>query len=173
MKQQTLIDEQILSLFLSGAEKLEMRVQSLTDAELDLPSEPGGWSVRQIVHHVSDDCDVWSMCIKKAIATPGVMVRFEGFPGNEAWAEALDFDQRAVKPALDLISAHRHYLAQLLNHFSDVWDRSIKLGNAEGKVVREMTVREMVKMLAEHTLEHVETIGQIRPPEEESENGIA
>jgi len=162
MKEQTLSDEQILSLFLLGAEKLQAQVQDLPEADLDLPSEPGGWTIRQIVHHVADDGDVWSICIKKAIATPGVLVRFEGFPGNEPWAQALDFGYRGVGPALDLIQAHRHYLAQLLEHFSDAWDRSIRLANAEGEVVREMTVREMLRMLAEHMLEHVETIERTR-----------
>lgn len=162
MKEQKGSDEQILSLFLSSAERLWTQVQDLSEADLDLPSEPDGWTIRQIVHHVADDGDVWSMCIKKAIATPGVLVRFEGFPGNEAWARALDFEHREVGPALDLIKAHRCYLAHLLEHFSDAWNRSIRLANAEGEVVGEMTVREMVKMLTEHMLEHVETIERIR-----------
>lgn len=155
-------DEEVLSLFLSSAEKLQAQVENLPEADLDLSRESGNWTIRQIVHHVADDCDVWSMCIKKAIATPGVLVRFEGFPGNEAWARALDFEHREVGPALDLIKAHRCYLAHLLEHFSDAWNRSIRLANAEGEVVGEMTVREMVKMLTEHMLEHVETIERIR-----------
>jgi hypothetical protein len=123
-----------------------------------LRGEADGWSIRQIVHHVADDGDVWSMCIKKALATPGALVRFEGFPGNEAWADALDFDRREIEPALDLIRAHRRYLAQLLEHFPGDWDRSVRLANAEGEVVREMSVREMVRMLTDHMREH---IGQI------------
>ena len=29
-------------------------VQGLTDAQLDTPYRPGGWTVRQVVHHVPD-----------------------------------------------------------------------------------------------------------------------
>ncbi len=160
MNKQTFSDEQILSRFLSEMEKLQALVKDLPAANLDLPSEPGGWTIRQIIHHLTDDCDVWSMCIKKAIATPGALVRFEGFPGNEAWAAALDFDQRETGAALNLISAHRHYLAELLRHFSAAWDRSVRLANAEGEIVREMSVREMVRMLADHMHEHTGVIGK-------------
>jgi uncharacterized damage-inducible protein DinB len=153
--------EEILPRFLSSAEKLQALVENLSEAELNLSGEAGGWTVRQIIHHVADDGDVWSMCIKKAIATPGALVRFEGFPGNEAWADTLDFHRREVAPALDLIRAHRRYLAQLLKHFPDTWDRSVRLANAEGKIIREMSVREMVEMLAEHMLEHVKQIEAI------------
>ncbi|NOZ28557.1 MAG: hypothetical protein GXP39_10970 [Chloroflexi bacterium] len=161
MTKQTPPDEEVLSLFLSSAEKLQAQVENLPEADLDLSRESGSWTIRQIVHHVADDCDVWSMCIKKAIATPGTLVRFEGFPGNEAWAEALDFDKREIGSAIHLISAHRHYLAQLLRHFSHAWDRSVRLANAEGEIIREMSVREMVKMLADHMQEHVERIERI------------
>ena len=161
MTEQTLPDEESLSRFLSSAAKLQALVENLSAADLDLPGEGGGWTIRQIVHHVADDCDVWSMCIKKAIATPGALVRFERFPGNEAWADALDFDKREIGSALGLIKAHRQYLAQLLEHFSDAWERSVRLANAEGEIIREMSVREMVSMLADHMREHVEQIGRI------------
>ncbi len=158
MAEKILTDEEALARFISSAETLRTLVQELSAAELNVPSEAGGWTIRQIVHHVADDCDVWSMCIKKAIATPGAIVRFEGFPGNEAWAQALDFEQREIGPALGLIGAHRRYLAELLRHFPNHWDRGVKFANAEGETVGEMTVREMVNMLAEHMLEHVSTV---------------
>ena len=162
MSEMTPSDEQILSRFTSSAEKLQALVRDLSETDLDVPSEADGWTIRQIIHHVADDGDVWSLCIKKAIATPGVTVRFEGFPGNEAWAQALDIGQREIGPAIDLIGAHRRYLAEVVTHFSDLVDRSVKFANAEGKIVGEMTVREMVNMLAEHMLEHVDTIEKTR-----------
>ena len=97
---------------------------------------------------------------KDRIATPGVFIRFEGFPGNEAWAEALDFQNREVESALDLIGAHRRYLVRLLEHFPGAWERAVKFTNAEGETVGEMTAGGMVKMLTEHTLEHVEIIAK-------------
>lgn len=154
-------DKEILSRFLSSAEKLQTLVRNLSERNLDLSRRPDTWTIREIVHHLADDCDVWSMCIKKAIATPGVLVRFEGFPGNEPWADALEFKRREIGTALALITAHRRYLAELLEHFSSAWDRSLRLANADGKVVREMSVREMVEMLADHMEGHIGKIQTI------------
>lgn len=137
---------------------LEAVIQDLTEETLDSACAPGEWTIRQIVHHLADDCDVWSMCIKKAVATPGVLVRFEGFPGNEPWADGLAFECRGVEPAMTLIKAHRQYIAQLATHFPDAWDRSIKLGNAQGEVVREFSVCEIIEMLTDHMSEHVAVI---------------
>ncbi len=154
-------DEEILGRFRAGAEELRALVEGLSEADLDRSRRPGSWSIRQIVHHLADDCDVWSMCIKKAIATPGAIVRFEGFPGNEPWADALEFDKRPIGTALELIVAHRRYLGELLAHFSSAWDRSVRLANSAGEVVREMSVREMVEMLADHMWGHIEKIEAI------------
>ena len=161
MGEQTLSDGEILSRFLSGAKQLQGIVENLSEAELDLSREPNTWSIRQIVHHLADDCDVWSMCIKKAIATPGVLVRFEGFPGNEPWADALEFDKRPIGTALELITAHRRYLGELLEHFSSAWGRIVRLANSAGEVVQEMSVREMVEMLADHMWGHIAKIEAI------------
>lgn len=35
-------------------EKMQKAVQHLTDAQLDTPYREGGWTVRQVVHHVAD-----------------------------------------------------------------------------------------------------------------------
>jgi hypothetical protein len=79
-------DQQILARFIASAEQFQALVCDLPETALDAASAVDGWTIRQIIHHIVDDGDVWSLCIKKAIATPGVMVRFEGFPGNEPWA---------------------------------------------------------------------------------------
>lgn len=162
MTNRSIADEEALSIFMASADLLRKHVGGLSDAELDYAAEPGGWTIRQMVHHVADDCDIWSMCIKKALATPGALVRFEGFPGNEPWADGLAFEHREVQTALGLIAAHRAYLAALLRFFADGWDRCVQIANAEGEVMQEMSVREMVGMLTDHMLEHVEAIGRVQ-----------
>jgi hypothetical protein len=151
-----------LDSFAAGAEALTNAVEPLTSEQLDLSAAPGAWSIRQIVHHLADDCDVWSMCIKKAIATPGVMVRFEGFPDNEAWADGLDFSRRGIDRSLALIRAHREYVVDLLTHFGNVWDRSFKLADSEGQVRQEFSVGRIVAMIGDHMHQHIRTIEAIK-----------
>ncbi|RPI34580.1 MAG: DinB family protein [Chloroflexota bacterium] len=162
MTEQPLSQEEILHLFTSSAEQLEELVSDLPDTELDQRTAPGEWSIRQIVHHVADDGDVFSMCIKKALATPGVAVRFEGFPGNEPWAEGMRFNSRSIAPALRLIAAHRSYISCMARDFSDAWDCTVGFANSEGVEQGRMNVGEMLKMLAEHMQEHVCTIEKIK-----------
>jgi hypothetical protein len=171
MAERTITNPKPLDLYLYSGERLLAATQDLTETELDTSSEPGGWTIRQIIHHLADDGDVWSLCIKKAIATPGASVRFEGFPGNEAWADGLGFERRAVGPALALITAHRAYIAHLVSDFPNAWERSVQFKDGDGEVVATMTVREMVGMLAEHLLEHVECIEKARVGSQDRSRG--
>src|SRR5689334_11889523 len=100
---QTLSKQELIEGFTAGHAQLASVIQGLSESALDLSLAPGEWTIRQIVHHISDDGDVWCMALKKAIATPGAPIRFEGFPGNEAWATALDFHRRPIEPGLALI----------------------------------------------------------------------
>ena len=104
MVEQKLDKTQILDQFLSSGEQLVAAVKDLPEAALDYSTAPGEWTIRQIVHHVSDDADLFSFGLKKAIAKPGSALRFEDFPGHECWFTALNFACRPIGPVLDLNS---------------------------------------------------------------------
>jgi len=155
--------EETLGLFLSGAERLERTLASLGTASLDLAASPGEWTIRQMVHHVADDGDAWSMPLKKAIATSGALIRFEGFPGNDAWANAMAFDKRDIANSVALIKAHRQVMAELAHYFVDAWDsRYIVIVDEQGQEVQKVTVGQIVNMVTEHLLEHVDAIEDIK-----------
>jgi len=155
--------EETLTLFLSSAERLETAVADLTETSLDLANSPGEWTIRQMVHHVADDGDAWSMPLKKAIATCGVPIRFEGFPGNEAWAEAMAFDKRDIAASLGLIKAHRQVMAELACYFIDDWDgRYVVIVDEHGREVQEVTLGQIIGMVTEHLMEHVAAIEGIK-----------
>ena len=155
--------EETLGLFLSGAERLERALASLSTASLDLAAKPGEWTIRQMVHHVADDGDAWSMPLKKAIATSGALIRFEGFPGNDVWAKAMAFDKRDIANSVTLIKAHRQVMAELARYFIDAWDsRYIVIADEQGQEVQKVTVGQIVNMVTEHLLEHVEAIEDIK-----------
>lgn len=161
--------DEIVESFLASAERLEALVKALPDALLDCAEAPGEWTIRQIVHHVADDGDVWCMVLKKAIATPGARVRFEGFPGNEPWANALAFHQRPIAPALELLHAHRQVMAELSRSFSSAWDTSyIVIVDENGNAVQDVHMGQILPMLTGHLLEHIQTIQSIC-----QQNGIA
>src|SRR6185503_3105156 len=46
--------EQYFGILEAMPSKVRSLVNGLTDAQLDTPYRPGGWTVRQVVHHVPD-----------------------------------------------------------------------------------------------------------------------
>jgi len=163
MTQQTSTAEDTLTQFILSADRLVQAVKDLSETELDLAHMTNGWTIRQVVHHVADDGDAWSMPLKKALATPGAPIRFEGFPGNEAWANALAFHKRPIQNSLALLKAHRQVMAELASYFVDVWDcRYVTIIDSAGKEVQKVTVGQIINMVTEHMLEHADMIETIK-----------
>jgi hypothetical protein len=159
--------QQVLLTSLEGQkERFEMLIGGLTFDQFNLSADkeayPGTWTIREIIHHLVDDGDVWSMRIKQAIATPGVNVHLEGYPGNELWAGHLDFEDRDAGPAIGLIEAHCTYLLELLSHFTNSWNDSVTLIDKETNSERSMSVTQIVEMLVEHLEEHMDQIENIK-----------
>ena len=162
MAELTESQKEVLKIFREGAGKLEELVTGLSDKELDCSETPGEWTIRQIVHHVAEDGDAWSMNFKKALTIPGVPVRFEGFPGNEAWADALAFDKRPIQSSLALLKAHRQVMAELAERFADAWEQSVTMLDSDGKELQKISAGQIIKMLGDHLEEHIETIQRIK-----------
>ena len=158
----TATQAETLSLFTSGADALERAIQGLSEKELDYAGSPNGWTIRQVVHHIADDGDAWSMNFKKALATPGAPIRFEGFPGNDAWADALAFSKRPVQTAMVLIKAHRQHIGALAEDFPDAWERCVDIVDNQGQAVQSISVGQILHMLGEHLAEHVLAIKDIK-----------
>src|SRR5450432_63511 len=50
-----------------GPAKLRAAVAGLSDSQLDTPYRPGGWTVRQVVHHLADAHVNWYIRTKLAV----------------------------------------------------------------------------------------------------------
>lgn len=153
---------EILDMFLYGAEHLEKTVAGLSEKELDYSMGPGEWNIRQIIHHVMDDGDVSSIILKKAIATPGARIRFEDFPGNDAWADALAYDTRPVTAAIALLKAHRKALAEIAELFPDRWEQAVAIVDSDGKELARVSVVDTLKGQEGHLHDHIGVIEDIK-----------
>jgi hypothetical protein len=148
--------------FTRSQEAFDAALAQLPEEGLDWREDGDGWSVREIIHHVGEDCNVYAFIIERALATPGCKVVFGEFPGNDAWGERLAWGERPVGPALGLMRAHRAWLAELVGSFPDRWDNVVKFYDGGGKELQgRNTVRTMLEMLTEHMQEHTETIRRI------------
>jgi uncharacterized damage-inducible protein DinB len=91
-------------------EKLRAAVSGLSDAQLDTPYREGGWTVRQVVHHLADSHANAYIRVKLALTEDWPAVT----PYNEAaWAKLAD-SRKPVEGSLAMFSAlHERWLALL------------------------------------------------------------
>jgi hypothetical protein len=83
----------------------------LSDAQLDTPYRPGGWTIRQVVHHVPESHMNAYIRFKLAMTEDNPTIK----PYQEArWAELADARTQPVTASLDLLDAlHTRWLALL------------------------------------------------------------
>jgi uncharacterized damage-inducible protein DinB len=91
-------------------ERLRAAVAGLSDAQLDTPYRDGGWTVRQVVHHLPDSHMNSYVRFKLALTEDWPTIK----PYDEAaWANLPD-SRMPVEVSLDLVAAlHRRWVALL------------------------------------------------------------
>ena len=91
--------------------RLRAAVEGLTSEQLDTPYRPGGWTVRQVVHHVPDS-HLNSYCRFKLALTedePVIRAYYE-----DRWAELDEARTAPVEVSLALLeSLHRRWVLML------------------------------------------------------------
>ena len=91
-------------------------IQGLDEDQLDTPYRDGGWTIRQVVHHVPDSHLNAYIRLKLALTEPTPVIK----PYDEnAWAKLIDSTAVPVDVSLNLLEAvHRRWVA-LLRHMSE------------------------------------------------------
>jgi uncharacterized damage-inducible protein DinB len=82
--------------------KLRAAVKGLDDAQLDTPYREGGWTVRQVVHHVSDSHMNALVRLKLALTENKPMIK----PYDErAWANLADSKSAPIESSQTLLDS--------------------------------------------------------------------
>lgn len=82
--------------------QLTLAVDGLTDAQLDTPYREGGWTVRQVVHHLADSHANAYVRMKLAATEDDPTIK----PYDEKlWSDAVDARTAPVGLSLDFIDA--------------------------------------------------------------------
>ena len=92
-------------------QRLQSAVRGLSDAQLDTPYREGGWTIRQLVHHIADSHANSYVRFKLALTEDWPTIK----PYDEAaWAELADSRTQPIDPSLALITAlHARWVATL------------------------------------------------------------
>lgn len=145
--------EQLLGKWLPDIQTLPMHVehaiQNLDEAQLDLTYRPGGWTLKQVVHHIADSHMNAYIRFKLALTENNPVIK----PYDEAaWAEMDDTKNLPINISITLLfSLHMRWHEILKNISEAQWQRTVF--HPEHK--KEMTLWYLLGMYAWHGRHHV------------------
>jgi hypothetical protein len=131
-------------------------VGGLTDAQLDTPYRPGGWTVRQVVHHVPDSHMNAYTRFKLGLTEDMPTIK----PYDEAkWAELDDGKSKLVEHSLTLLDAlHARWVFLLERMKPSDFER--KVNHPEWDTP--MSLDDLLAMYSWHGKHHVAHITSLR-----------
>lgn len=130
-------------------------VAGLSEAQLDTPYRDGGWTVRQVVHHLPDSHLNSYIRFKLALTedTPQIKTYDE-----QKWAETAEVQKTPIEVSLTLLDALHTRWVTLLRSVSDAdFARRIKHPD-----LGEMTLDTLLSLYAWHGRHHVAHITALR-----------
>lgn len=133
---------------------LRRAVADLTAGQLDTPYRPGGWTVRQVVHHVPDSHLNAYVRFKLAVTEeePAIKVYDEA-----AWAELADGRGEDIATSLALLDAlHRRWTSFLRALPPEAWARAFRHPEL-GRVTLEANLQ-LYAWHGRHHLAHVTAV---------------
>lgn len=139
--------------------KMRQAVDGLSDAQLDKPYRPGGWTVRQVVHHVADSHMNAYIRMKLALTeqTPTIKLYDE-----KVWAELAD-SRMPLDVSLRLLEAlHARWVAVCRAMKPGDWARTF---NHPEHPDGPRTVDWLLQVYAWHSRHHVARITSLRQRE--------
>ena len=103
--------------------RMRLACAGLTEAQLDSPYRPDGWTVRQVVHHTADSHMHAYARMKFALSEDNPTIK--PYP-EHIWAEMADARLAPVSLSLDLLDAVHGRLVLLLRSLDDAtFDRTM------------------------------------------------
>ena len=130
-------------------------IAGLNDSQLDTPYRDGGWTVRQVVHHVPDSHMNSYIRFKFALTENEPTIK----PYDEAmWANLVDARSAPVEASLNLLEGLHHRWTILLRSLSED-DVKRRFFHPELGVV---TIDQYIALYSWHSRHHVAHITTLR-----------
>jgi hypothetical protein len=129
-------------------------IEGLGDAQLDTPYRPGGWTVRQVVHHVPDSHLNAYMRLKLALTEVDPTIK----PYDEALWATLPDSKAPVEVSLPLLDALHHRWVLLLRSLRpEDWARTFR-----HPVLGSFSLDRQAALYAWHGRHHVAHVTRLR-----------
>ena len=137
-------------------ENLEHAVLNLDEAQLETPYRDGGWTVKQLVHHVADSHMNAYIRFKLGLSEDNPMIK----PYNQdAWAQMPDTKNLPINLSFTILHAvHRRWYEILINITPEQWNRTV----VHPEYNKQMTLWYLLGMYAWHSRHHTAHINSLR-----------
>jgi len=137
---------------------LRAAVNGLSDAQLDTPYRSGGWTVRQVVHHVPDSHLNSYVRFKLALTEDEPTIKPYA---EDRWAELADTKSTPIEVSLTLLeSLHDRWVRLLRSLTPEEWKRTFRHPELGA-----MTLEKTLALYAWHGRHHVTHITSLRERE--------
>ncbi len=145
----------LLERFRRGPEVMAVVLTGLGLEEQDYRTEPGRWTIREIVAHVADSEIVGAQRFRRIIAEENpVIMAYD----QEAWARNLDYSRRKPAASLETFRRTRAENYELLKDLpAGTFERA---GNHSER--GRMTLADALRIYARHAEEHARQIQALR-----------
>jgi hypothetical protein len=145
---------QLIAQYREGPGVVEDLVSGLTIDDLDRAPADGGWTAREVIHHLADSEMRSAVRVRQLLAEDDPTI--QGYD-EEAYAERLHYAERPAAPSLAAFRASRETTADLLDRLGDDdWSRS---GN-HTESGPGYSVERWLEIYASHAHDHAEQIRQ-------------
>ncbi len=134
---------------------LRSAVKGLSEQQLDTPYRPGGWTVRQVVHHVPDSHVNSYVRFKLALTEDEPTIKtYE----EARWAELPDTKSTPIEVSLTLLdSLHDRWMRLLRSLSPEQWKKTFRHPD-----LGPMTLEKALALYAWHGRHHVAHITELR-----------
>lgn len=135
--------------------KLRDALKGLSDQQINTPYRDGGWTVRQVTHHVPDSHMNAYIRFKLALTEDEPTIRLYM---EDRWAELPEAKQAPVEVSLALLDSLHHRWTMMLRNMSDSdWKR-----NFQHPEMGLLSLEKTLALYAWHGRHHVAHITSLR-----------
>lgn len=136
-------------------DEAESAVKGLTDKQLDTPYREGGWTPRQVIHHLADSHMNAFIRMKLILTEKGPTLKTYD---QEEWAKRADSVTLSVQSSLSILKGlHERWTALLQNATDGDWSRTAQ--HPESGTV---TLESLLNTYARHGANHCQQITKLR-----------
>ena len=139
-------------------DKLKVTIKDFDEARLDRPCREGGWSARQIVHHLADSHMNAFVRFKLTLTEDRPTLKAYN---QDLWAKLPDISRTPIQASLDILGGlHKRFVALMEALNEEDWRRSA-IHTESG----EMTLDDLLQIYSDHGENHIAQIAASRSPE--------